>query len=28
MTGRILRATCNCTARPKGFPRGTEFGTH
>jgi len=25
--GRILRATCNCTARPERLPRGAELGT-
>ena len=27
MTGRILKATCNCTARPERLLRGAELGT-
>jgi hypothetical protein len=27
MTGRLLRATCNCTARPERLLRGAELGT-
>ncbi len=27
MTGRILRATCNCTARPERLLRAAELGT-
>ena len=27
MTGRILRATCNCNARPERILRGAELAT-